>query len=88
MNIDTLFLKILLFIFWTVFGSLLLCGLFSNYCKWGLLSRGTQASHCGSFSCGEAQTLGQWASVVAARGLSSCSSWALEHRLTICGTWA
>ena len=23
-----------------------------------------------------------------ARGLSSCGSWALEHRLSSCGTWA
>ena len=31
---------------------------------------------------------GMWVSVVVARGLSSCSSWALEHRLSSCGTWA
>ena len=28
------------------------------------------------------------ASVVVARGLSSCGSWALELRLRSCGTWA
>ena len=27
------------------------------------------------------------ASVVAARGLSSCGSWVLERRLSSCGTW-
>ena len=30
----------------------------------------------------------QWASVVVARGLSSCNSWALEHKLNSCGAWA
>ena len=39
-----------------------------------------QASHCGGPSCG-AQALHTWASVVAAGGLSSRGSWALEHRL-------
>ena len=29
-----------------------------------------------------------WASAIAARGLSSCSSWAPEHRLNSCVTWA
>ena len=28
------------------------------------------------------------ASVVVAQGLSSCSSWALEHRFNSCGAWA
>ena len=35
---------------------------------------GAQASHCGGFSCCRAQALGAQASVVAARGLSSCGS--------------
>ena len=30
----------------------------------------------GGFSCCGARVLGMWASVVAARGLSSCSTWA------------
>ena len=30
--------------------------------------------------------LGAWASVIAARGLSSCGSRSLEHRLKSCGT--
>ena len=34
------------------------------------------------FSCCRARTLGTWASVVVARGLSSCGSWALERRLS------
>ena len=31
---------------------------------------------------------GAWASTAVARGLSSCSSQAREHRLTSYGTWA
>ena len=34
------------------------------------------ASHCGGFSCCGAWALGTWASVVVARGLSSCGTWA------------
>ena len=40
-----------------------------------------------SLVCG-AQALGVWASVVAACGLSTCSSGTLEHRLSSCGAWA
>ena len=40
-----------------------------------------------SLCCG-ARALGVQASVVAARGLSSCGSWALERRLSNCGTRA
>ena len=36
----------------------------------------------------EHQLQGVWASVVVARGLSSCGSQALECRLSSCGTWA
>ena len=64
-----LFLKI--FSYLLIFGyagSSLLCGLFSSYCKQGLLSS-CRASHCGSFSCGEAGLWGELASVVAAPGL-------------------
>ena len=35
---------------------------------------GTQASHCSGFACCRAWALGAWASVVVARGLSSCGS--------------
>ena len=37
---------------------------------------------------GEHRFQGIWASVVSARGLSSCGPWALEHRLRSCGAWA
>ena len=47
----------------------------------GLLSScRARASHCRGFPRCRAQ-----ASVVEARGLGSCSSWALEHRLSGCG---
>ena len=38
--------------------------------------------------CYGAQALGVQASVVVARGLSSCGSWALERRLSSCGAQA
>ena len=37
---------------------------------------GARASHCGGFSCCGARALGARASVVVARRLSSCGSWA------------
>ena len=62
---------------------------FSRCSDPGLLSScGVQASHCGGFSCCKTRALGTLASVVAACGLSSCSSQALEHRLSSCGTQA
>ena len=39
-------------------------------------------------SCCGAGALGVWASVVVARGLSSCGTRALECRLSSCGSWA
>ena len=49
----------------------------------GLLpsSRDVQASHCSGFSHCGAQALRH-------SGFSSWSSWALEHRLNSCGSWA
>ena len=61
--------------------SLLLCSLFSSCCERGLFSScGAPACRCGGFSCG-AQALGHV-------DFSSCSSWALEHRLNSRGAWA
>ena len=40
---------------------------------------GVWASHGSGFSCFGARALGMQASVVAARGLSSCGAQALEH---------
>ena len=45
------------------------------------------ASHCGDFSCCRAWALGARASVVVAHGLSSCGSWALEHKFCSCDSW-
>ena len=54
----------------------------------GLFSScGAQASHSGGFFVAEHGLCGARASVVAARGLRSCGSWALEHRLRSCGAW-
>ena len=56
------------------------------HCLRAFSSCGEQASHCGGFSCCRAWALGARISVVAAGGLSICSSQALEHRLSSCGT--
>lgn len=47
---------------------------------------GAWAFHCSGFSCCRAQAPGVQASLVVARGFSSCDSWAVEHRLSSCGT--
>ena len=62
------------------------CGLFSGYCEQGLLSGcSAWASHWGGFFLCGAQALG---CVGFSGGLSSCGSWALEHRLHSCGARA
>ena len=43
-------------------------------CVWAFSGCGSQASHCGGFSCCRAQALGTQASVVVAHRLSSCGS--------------
>ena len=43
------------------------------------------ASHCGSFSCCRARTVGTQASVLAARGLSTCGLWTLELAGSVVG---
>ena len=63
-------------------GSSLLHRLFSS-CSKRLLSAVVQASHCRGFSCFRTQ-----ASVVAALGLRTCCSQALEHRLNSGGSQA
>ena len=69
------------FLFFGCAGSGLLQGLFSSCSVW--------ASHCSGFCWCEAWALAAQASVLGARGLTSCSSWALDigstavaHRLT------
>ena len=77
------------------FTFLFLCALGLRCCVWAFLQLrgatlhcGARASHCSGFSRCGAQALGAWASVVAARGLSSCGSRALECRLSSCGARA
>ena len=78
-----------LFIYFGCIGSSLLHACFLQLWPVGAtLHCGAQASHCSGFFCCGARALGTWASVVVACGLSSCVSWALEHRLSSCGTWA
>ena len=82
------FLKFIIIIFCCI-GSLFLCVGFLQLQRVGATFRcGAQASHCGGFSCCGARALGTWTSVVVARGLSSCSSQALECRLSSCGARA
>ena len=72
----------ILFIFGCV-GSLLLRAGFLLLWRVGVtLHCGAWASHCSGFFCCGAQALGMQASVVVARGLSSCGSRALERRLS------
>ena len=59
-----------------------LCGLFSYWGKWGLLSScHVWASHCSGFSRCGAQAPG-------CVGFCSCDSQALEHKFNSCGAWA
>ena len=67
---------------------------FSSCSEQGLLALAThrlltaEASPSSGFSSCAAQALGAWASAIAARGLSSCVSRDLEHRLSSCGARA
>ena len=76
--------KYFIYLFLAVLG-LHCCVGFSLSCEeQGLLSScSAQVSRCSGFSCCRAQ-----ASVVAARGLRSCGSWALEQELNSCGARA
>ena len=81
-----LFIYLFFFQFLVIYLYLAVLGL--SYCTGFLSSCGVRASHSGGFSCCETWALGPRASVFAARGLSSCGSQALEHRLSSCGAWA
>ena len=86
------FLNFIFYLFVYFLAALGLCcctRAFSSCGEWGLTLRcGAWASHCGGFSCCGARALGARASVVVARGLSSCGSRGLECRLSSCGTQA
>ena len=81
-------IKFYLFVFRCIGSSLLRAGFLQLWQAGATLRCSAQASHCGGFSCCRAQALGARASVVVARGLSSCGSRALDCRLGSCGTWA
>ena len=76
------------FFFFSSFFYLFMAALGLRCFAWAFSSCGAWASHCGGFSCCRAWALGARASVVVARGLSSCGLQALERRLTSCGAWA
>ena len=78
-------LFIYLFIYGCIASTLLRTGFLQLQRAGAILHCGAQASHCSGFSCCRAWALGTQASVVVACGLSSCGSWALEHRLSSCG---
>ena len=78
---------IYLFIFGCV-GSLLCVGFLQLRRAGATLRCGAWASHCRGFSCCRARAPGMRASVVVARGLSSCGLRALELRISSCGAWA
>ena len=65
------YLCIYLFIFGCIGSSLLCAGFLYLWRAGATLCCGVRASHHGGFSCCRA-----WASVVVARGLSSCGAWA------------
>ena len=52
------------------------------------LHRSALASLCDGFSSGRAPAVVSWAAVAAACQLSSCSRWAVQHRLSNFGTQA
>ena len=79
-NLSFLFIYVFIY-FWLRWVFVAVHGL-SLVAAGATLRCGVWASHCRGFSCCGARALGVWASVVVARGLSSCGSWALELRLS------
>ena len=80
------FLKIYLFL--AALGLRCCTRVFSSCGEQGLFLVVVPSFSLGGFSCCGARALGAWASVVVARGLTSCGSRALERRLSICGVRA
>ena len=83
-----LFIYFYLFIFGCTGSSLLHAGPLQLQRVGTTLHGSAWASHCGVLSRCGAQAPGTRASVVVAHRLSSCGSWALECRLSSCGTQA
>ena len=86
---NSFFINLFIYLFLAALGLCCCARAFSSWRREGAtLHCGARASYCGGFFCCRAQALGTRASVVVARGLSSCGSWALERRLSSCGAWA
>ena len=81
------FLSFILF-FWLCWVFVAVHGLLLLWRAGATLHCGAWASHGRGFSCCRERALGTRASVVVARGLSSCGSRALERRLSSCGALA
>ena len=76
-----------LFLFVSALGLHCCVWAFSSCGQWGLLFIAVPGLLIVVASLvAEHRTLGAWASVAVAHGLSSCGSWALESRLGSCGT--
>ena len=73
-----------LFIFGCVGSSLLRTGLLQLRRVGATPRCSVRAPHCGGLSCRGPRALGARASVVVVHWLSSCGSWAVEHRLGSC----
>ena len=70
-------INLFIYLFLAALGLCCCARAFSSFGEWGATLRcGAWASHCGGFSCCGAWAVGTWASVVVARGLSSCGGWA------------
>ena len=84
-----MYLTFFIYLFMAVLGLHCSMPAFSSCGEWGAkLCCGAWASHCGGFSHCGTRALGTQASVLVVRGLSSCGSRALEHRLSSCGACA
>ena len=88
-NILFFFLIYFIYLFLAALGLCCYARAFSSCSELGAtLHCGVRASHWGGFSGCRARALGAQASVVVARGLSSCGSRGLERSLSSCGTQA
>ena len=82
------FFFLLILIFGCIWSLLLCMGFLQLWRAGATLHCVVWTSHFGGFSCCRARALGAQGSVVVACRLSSCSSWALERRLSSCGARA
>ena len=82
------FFNINIYLFMAVLGLRCCARAFSSCGEAGAALHCGARAYCSGFSCCGTRALGTRASVVAAHGLSSCGSWALERRLSSCGARA